>query len=95
VFNVIQAKSTQTEVVTVPREHSLMEINVKPKISQVALVFQILIGMELVVFVSLDLLEMEPHAIVMVLLLDLIVKDVLPSLIHFLLMEFVNVILDM
>ena len=76
-------------------EHSSMEINVKPKISQVVLVFLILIGMELVVFVSPDLLEMELHAIVMVLLSDLIVKDVLPSLIHFLLMEFVNVILDM
>ena len=72
-----------------------MEIDVKLKISQLVLVFLIPIGMEPLVSALLDSLEEVLLAIVMVLLLALIVKDVLPRPIQFIPMEFVNAILDM
>lgn len=51
--------------------------------------------MEPLVSALLDSLEEVLLAIVMVLLLALIVKDVLPRPIQFIPMEFVNAILDM
>ena len=51
--------------------------------------------MELIVIVKEDIVQMEHHVIVKVLLWEIIVKDVPLNLIHSIKMVSVNVILDM
>lgn len=62
VSNVLDAhkdKPSQTEVVSVLKEHFLMELDVKHKQSINVLVLIILIGMELIVYVNVDIVLME------------------------------------
>jgi hypothetical protein len=88
-------KLSQMVVVFVLKVHSLMEQDVKLKQLINVSVFLIRIGMELIVIVKEDIVQMEHHVIVKVLLWEIIVKDVPLNLIHSIKMVFVNVILDM
>lgn len=95
VLNVLMVKLSQMEVVSVLKELSLMDPDVKLKLLINVLVFLVLIGMELIVYVNVDIVLMEHHVIVKVLLWEIIVKDVLLSLILSTKMVSVNVTLVM
>ena len=95
VLNVLKVNYIQIEVVLVHKEHFLMEKNVNIKVSINVSAFQTQIGMEVIVFVKVDTVQMELHAIVKVLLWEIIVKDVLLNLTLFTKMVIVNVTMDM
>ena len=98
VFNVLDVhldNNMQLEDVSVHKVLSLMESNVllEPLIDVFLLL--ILTGMELIVFVSQDFLQVTISVSVKALLLEIIVKDVLLSQIQFSEKEFVNVTMDL
>ena len=66
-LNVLMARLSQMEVVSVLREHSLMDQDVKLKLLINVLVFLVPIGMELIVYVNVDIVPTGPHVIVKVL----------------------------
>ena len=91
VLNVLKVNYIQMAVVSVLKEHSLMDQDVKLKLPINVSVLSTRIGTVLTVFVKADTVQAETYVIVKVSLWEIIVKDVPQSLIPFLEMVSVNV----